>query len=169
MTEHITPDSGTFQEQKKRSTFLTVLCILTFIASGYAISVQVWHLFTKEQQVAKAQEQAALMESSASQIPDGFWKEFTTASVDFAIFSAENTTFGLIGLFCALISLTGAILMWNFKKEGFYIYTIINLIALFLPMIFIGVNPFTIVITSVIGIITLLFIILYGVNLKHMS
>ena len=75
-----------------------------------------------------------------------------------------GTGYFLIVLALALASLYGAIMMWKLKKMGFYLYSGANVITLVVPMIMAsGKFP-------VFGlVITALFIILYGLNLKHLK
>jgi len=68
------------------------------------------------------------------------------------------------GLFKSIIlivllagSLYGAIQMWKLQKLGFYIYAAANVILLIISF---GIFPL---------IFTALFIVLYGLNLKHMA
>jgi hypothetical protein len=67
-------------------------------------------------------------------------------------------------LFMALsaVSLVGAIRMWKMHRDGFFIYTISQIIILFIPVIWLGWNAF-----SVTGaIFTVVFVVGYGMNWK---
>lgn len=70
-----------------------------------------------------------------------------------------------IGLLCVF----GAFLMWQLKRTGFYLYTVATLIAIITPIALMGGNILTLINTFAAGFFGLLFIILYGVNLKHMK
>ena len=94
------------QTTNQRPTFLTVLCILTFIASGLGL------LFGLIGLVA-----AGAIESFSQYLPVG---------VDGGIFKSVIT----LALIAA--SLFGAIQMWKLKKLGFYIYSAANVILLIL-------------------------------------
>ena len=66
-----------------------------------------------------------------------------------------------------LLTLTGAILMWNLKKTGFYLYVagIIVLVAAPLTMgKLVGAIGATII-----GFVGVVFIVMYAVNLKQMD
>jgi len=58
------------------------------------------------------------------------------------------------------LSLTGAIRMWKFHRDGFFIYSISQIIILFLPVVWINWNAFSVVN----AIITIVFILGYGWN-----
>jgi len=94
------------QTTNQRPTFLTVLCILTFIATGLGL------LFGLIGLVA-----AGAIESFSQYLPVG---------VDGGIFKA------IITLVLVAASLYGAIQMWKLKKLGFYIYAGANVIMLIL-------------------------------------
>jgi len=91
------------QSTNQRPTFLTVLCILTFIGSGLGL------LFGLIGLVA-----AGAIESFAEYLP----------GVSGGIFKS------IISLVLVAASLYGAIQMWKLKKLGFYIYAAANVILL---------------------------------------
>jgi len=128
--------------QTQRPTFLTVLCILSFIGSGLATLLFLISLVAA----------GAIMDFMGS---NPGMPEVSTGS---------GTMFFLVSFILALGSLTGAILMWNLKKTGFYLYVAANVVAIFTPLMFSTGN---------IGwfglVITVLFIVLYGLNFKHME
>lgn len=69
----------------------------------------------------------------------------------------------LVGsLILSLATLFGAIQMWKLKKMGFFIYTGASVIGIILPIVFTGFSVFTLVINAA-------FIVMYYLNLKHMS
>lgn len=133
---------NTTTESGKRPTFLTVLCILTWINSG--LGALVFLLLT----VA-----AGVIAEALSSIPgmDGF------AEAGIAFFA--------LMLLLSVGNIVGAAMMWKLKKTGFYIYAACNVIAFILPMILIEGWPF-----SIMGLFWVaLFITLYGLNLKHLK
>jgi len=93
---------------KKRPTFLTVLCILTFIGSGLGL------LFSIIGVVA-----AGALSGIASKLPMS-----TVADV------GMGKSIAILVMYAG--SLFGAIQMWNLKKLGFFIYAIANIILLVL-------------------------------------
>jgi len=128
-------------QEEGRPTFLTVLCILTFIGSGLSA------LFLLIGLVA-----AGALTSWLGNIPG------------MGDMGGLGSGYLVIVLVLALASLYGAIMMWKLKKMGFYLYSGANVIALVVPIIMAS-GKF-----SFFGlIITALFIILYGLNLKHLK
>ena len=127
------------EDRKNRSVFLSALCILTFIGStasffGYFL--------------------ASVFFKKASEIIIKYsnWNSVETISpLYFTLFMALSA-----------ISLIGAIRMWKLHRDGFFVYTISQLILLFLPVIWIDWKSF-----SVTGaIFTVVFVGGYGLNWK---
>ncbi len=58
--------------------------------------------------------------------------------------------------------------MWNLQKQGFTIYTAATIIGLLFPLFFLGFNFMSIMALGMGGFFGVLFIVLYGLNLKHM-
>lgn len=105
-----------------RPTFLTVLCILTFIGSGLSI---LGALITTIL--------SGLLEAVGAQIPS----ELSMLMPDTGMFA------GIILLLAAVASLVGAIKMWKLQKIGFIMYAgaqVVMLIAGFgvMALIFTG-------------------------------
>ncbi len=121
--------------ENKRPTFLTVLCILTFIGSGLGL------LFTLLGIIGTGAAGGLL-----SGIPGA--GSFTVAG---------SMSKLIISLLLIAVSLYGAILMWNLKKLGFFLYSGANVVLLILSF-----GVFSLIITAA-------FIVMYYVNLKYME
>lgn len=142
MAEAPTADASEQKPQQEgRPTFLTVLCILTFIGSGLtALSLLAFLLLA------------------------GAFSEMLSSIPGMGDIGGLGTGYFLIALLFAFVSLYGAIMMWKLKKMGFYLYSGANVLALFVPLVM-AAGKF-----SVFGlIITALFIFLYFLNLKHLE
>jgi len=63
------------------------------------------------------------------------------------------------------VSLTGAIRIWKLHRDGFYIYSITQIIILFIPVIWLDWNAFS----ATGAIFTAVFVVGYGINLKSMK
>jgi hypothetical protein len=140
-----------FEPKKRRPTFLTVLCILTFIGSGFSIlSNAMWIFMGKYMasmqmsgpfQTEQMQETIRIMGETAS------WKY-------------------LILVLLYLTSLMGAIFMLYLKKLGFHLYTAAQVLLLFLPSLLIF-KQFKPDLYSL--FFTVLFIVFYGIHYKFMT
>ena len=127
------------ESKPSRTSLLSALCILTFIGStagfiGYFL--------------------ASVFFDKASQLIIKYSNWSSTDAISPLYFT----------LFMALsaVSLTGAIRMWKLHRDGFFIYSIAQIILLFLPVVWLGGNYF-----SVVGaIFTIVFIGGYALNWK---
>lgn len=129
-------------EPKKRPVLLTVLCILTFIGSG--LSILFW-LFAI--------------------IGLGSLLGFLGKIPGFGVGGGESTIITpIIFLLLGVLLLISAIMMWKLKKTGYFLYILIKVLGIILPIILLGA-------LFKIGslIIPVIMIILYGLNLKAMS
>ena len=81
---------------------------------------------------------------------------------------AHGKEIATMNLVLSLISLLGAILMFNLRRIGFFLYTAAQILMLFVMPYFAGFGFLTLVQMTLSGIVTLAFIIMYAVNLKHM-
>ena len=111
------------QSVVERPSFLTVLCILTFIGSGLGV------LFSLLAVVGMG----ALMGSLGA---------FGTAF-------AGGTTYMIVSLLMAGASLFGALQMWKLQKTGFMIYAGAAALGIIMPIVFgLGFSFFTLVING---------------------
>jgi uncharacterized membrane protein YqjE len=128
-------------------TLLKVLCVFSFIGSGlgflsYGIIGLVHGYFSTNTMLIADEQNRQLIEM--------------LLSAGRLFFFANAALYGL--------SLAGAILIWQFRKLGFHLYTTSQLVLLLLPMIFIKGFP----VTGVSIFLTLLFVWAYSGFLKIM-
>lgn len=157
-----------------RPLFLKVLCILTFIGSGYGIINSAVTFF-------KADEIANIVKQVKTQMNDDLKRknERNPDKVNFlnkimanasSMSSPENLRKTSIGnCITSLLGLLGALLMWNLRRVGFYIYTLGTLISIILPFYMFGSNFLTNISAGFLGFIGILFVIFYAMNLKSMK
>lgn len=161
-----------FEENKmKRPTFLTVLCILTFIGSGWGVLSQLFSFFTAGMVDSSVQmeQYSNMVENMENSGTASFLSGFLSSTQEvLSATMAHAKEIAIISLVLSLLSLCGAILMFNLKRIGFYCYTVAQILMLFVTPFFAGFSM--IVITGMIfsAIFTVLFIILYSLNLKYM-
>lgn len=159
------------QTPAQRPTLLTVICILSFIAGAFSLWNGYRSAFTDAPQQA-VEEARVKMEEAQAQLGDAnmpLMQEMLDSAITLAEKAAENAKqmgYGEIAL--ALLSLFGVWNMWNLKKMGFWIYLVATVSGLVMPMMFLGGGLMTIIGLGFSGLISVVFIILYAVNLKHM-
>jgi hypothetical protein len=147
----------------KRPTFLTVLCILTFIGSALALVSAIYGYFT-------ISASAAAFDTNMSQVQGmdqtgmmGELQETMNKAVENAL---PNF---IIGVVSSLLCLFGAIQMWKQLKMGFYIYCVGELASPIAGFI-LGAGGLIGSAGAIVGlVIAVVWVILYAVNLKHMK
>lgn len=153
-----------------RTTFITVLCVLTFVGSGYSLvsSIITMQLAGKFEQL---NEQTVNKEIKSSGTEKG--NEFAEKMINDSkeMLKKENVIKLNIGNIVAnLLTLAGAILMFRMNKRGFWLYLAGIIIWIGTPLALFGVNSVPGIISAVgQGIVGVLFVVMYAFNLKEMN
>lgn len=133
-----------------RSSFLTVLCILTWVGSGLSI---IYHAYMY---VLTAQAANIIGRFGANDSMSWFLLSY------------------LIGIFAPFFTIIGALLMWKLKRIGFFVYAVGQLVPLAYSIYFalgvtkaMGAGFFFVAIVP--NIIQIGFLIMYGTRLFEMK
>ncbi len=159
-------------QAKKRPTFITVLCILSLIGSGGFGLLQPLYQYvtfdkTYPEKVAQIEDGIEKMEDAG--MDSGFFYDMAVNSLVALEKTSENLgPMTAANVVFALLSLLGIFLMFRLKKNGFYLYSVVNLFWMIVPIYFIGFEM-GMMMLGFGAFVTILFIILYAVNLKHME
>ncbi|MDD3280255.1 MAG: hypothetical protein PHC83_01630 [Bacteroidales bacterium] len=140
--------------KNKRPAFLTTLCILTFIGSGFSLLSQIFSY-------AYYDKIPDMMINMAGIIGGQYGKMY----LDLAeTFSSMPPYYFLLLAVVYFLSITGATLMILLRKIGFHIYTISQLLVIGLPLLILHA-PFNI------GnlLLALAFVLFYARYLKIMK
>jgi len=129
-----------------RPTWLSVLCILTFIGSGIS-SVSFLMVYLSYE------EALPMMEEIGSMVPG------------MELLATAGKNFFLTGFFLYFFSVMGANLMWRLQKIGFHFYVASQALLIFLPVFYI--KGFPLPVYEV--VITAGFIFFYSRFLKLMA
>lgn len=160
-----TENPSFLDEPKKIPEMINVLSILTFIWSGISILFSLWG-FAK----AKSSYEAATT-MDMDKMP-GFFKNMMGSDyIEKARLAYENRVpLLLLGIIGCVLCIYGAMQMRQLKKNGFYIYTIGEIVVpIITAAIFMGMSTLTGT-GSMIGLcIYVLFIVLYATQLKYMK
>lgn len=160
------------ENQSKRPQFLTVLCVLSFICVGLMIIIAVMGeiMNTPENMQQQIERVREVSPAQADQMEANYLKQQE---------SVMGKIQNYILILMELVSLVGVIMMFNLKRVGFYIYAAIEILPYSL-MIFSSqdssvdmggqfgagaVKAFMIIFV----LIDLAFVVMYGLNLKHMK
>lgn len=164
-------NTGTMSAPPARPTLLTVICILSFIAGAWGVIGGIMSLTSHndEQALIEAQQK---MEEAKAQLGDqanGVVGNMMDSGMEVAQKATENAKpIGISNILLSLISLFGVWQMWNLRKSGFWLYVVAAIGALAVPLVFLGGGMMAIMSVGFGGLISIVFIILYGVNLKYM-
>ena len=151
------------QNQFQRPTFLLVLCILTFIGSGWGTLSNLFSVFT-----------AGLTDSSMQNGMDQGGDSAVLSDILSSTMASLQATFvhakeiAVINLVLSVISLLGAILMFQLRRIGFYFYTAAQILMLFVLPYFAGFNFMVLAGMLFSAIFAVIFIVMYALNLKYM-
>ena len=155
----------------ERPTFLTVLCILSFIMGLWGIWSGIQGAFTDKPQ-RDLEEARSEMEKAMDELGDNS-SEMVVSMMESGLVMAETAAaeavpLGYISMLTSALSLLGVWMMWNLRRNGYWLYILAGVIGLVLPFIFLGFSTLALISLGFGAFITILFIVLYGLNLKHM-
>lgn len=176
--ETITTVTAEFEApaQKKRPTFLTVICILSFIGCALAFLAGIYNIIqnTPEHRAESIEKIRTLNPAMADQMEEN-------------MIAMQESAYGQVAPYLSfvylLISFLGVLMMWKLNKKGFYIYLVGELLPYVFMLIFsketmammsggagggFMQTVFMVTITLMV-LFDIAFIVMYGMNLKHMK
>jgi hypothetical protein len=142
----------------KRPAFLTILCLLSY--TGIAIQLikncyVILYDFNLDQSIQDVDSPVSTDSNSISGI---------------IAFQRYAGWMGMIGIVCALLCFRGVRMMWQLRKNGFFIYSAGEIIPLIAGMIFMGPTIyFTGYMASFMFAVPFCFIALYLTTVRYMS
>ncbi len=154
-----------------RPTFLTVLCVLTFIGSGMGIFNSFSSYSNAEMTVGITNEvMDKAMDDVEDQIDDEDGSAFLSkimGSVSEGLTVENVKNLGIANGISSILTLIGAILMWSLDRKGFWLYIFGTAVAIIAPvMIYEGILG--IMAGGGAALIGIIFSVLYFLNLKHL-
>lgn len=159
--------------RSRRPDFLTVLCILTFLGSSFGLINAVTNYINADvltelgkEGIEKSKEQVnSELSGSEHKIAD---KVLSGASAMLDPVKLKQNY--LLSFVSNLLTLAGGFLMFRLRKTGFWLYVAGTAILVVTPVVIFGAsNILSLGIMLGYGVIGILFIILYYLNLKHMA
>ncbi len=149
-------------EPVMRPKFLTVLCILTYIGSAFVFISAIYTFFTVEASAAMIENMGEIPGGDPMGMMGGMQEAMRLAVVN----KVPNV---LIGTLCPLLCVFGAMQMWKLKKMGYFIYVAGEVIPAIAGFILGGGGMFGSMGAAVGLIIALIWVVLYGLNFKHLK
>lgn len=159
------------ETEKKLPPFLKVLCILTFVGAGFGILGAIYAMFMQEFTLRMLENSNGVYQNNP------FLAAFDNSAYISALKKWGQIS-NLLALLGSALCLFGALMMWKLKKNGFFLYVggqILPFIGMYGLMG--GLMPnssgplagFAVIGQVVAIIFPLGFIIMYGVNYKHLK
>lgn len=156
-----TNDAGT---PAKRPTFLTVLCILSFVGVAFSLIGGIMNYFTYSTLASAGDAFSNLGGTEGEQMNQAMNAMSDMLGLDYG----KMATAAIIQALLNIPILIGVLMMWKQKKTGYFVYAAFELIQPLIPL-FLGLGLAG-GIMAVVGLIfAIVFIVLYGLNMKHMS
>jgi len=143
--------------EKKLPSFLKVLCILSYIGCGLAFIMGLYNLFTFQSQIDAMK---------------GFGGMFGGSELGDALDALikYGQVYYIINIVATILCFVGVLMMWKLKKTGYYIYIIGEIAPAIASFALLGGFGALGTMAMVAGLIfPIAFIVMYGLNLKHMS
>jgi hypothetical protein len=139
-------------KKPSRPDGLSVLCILSFIGSGFSFfsSIMVFWLYPTFLEIVGSDEFAQFPSLDSNMLLD--------------FLQSAGKIYFLISAILYLISVTGVYFMWKLKKKGIHFYAIAQISLVILPLIFISTNLSVLPNLIIVGA----FIFMYSRHLKIM-
>lgn len=156
-------------EKEQRPAFLTVLIVLTWIAVGLAVIGSLNTLMNSGSSSDQIEEGMAAFDAFPNNDPA--WSGFIDDTREFLVYSLDNMmSIQLWTLVFYLIEGFAALLMFNLKKNGFWLYLACQIGFLGITFAFYPSGNIMTTLSIVTNlIVSLIFIFLYGLNLKHLT
>ena len=163
-----------FDRIPERPQFLKILCILTFIGSGYLICSGLYSYFNAERNArliveVKINDTSNLKKDSRKRNRPPVFVQNILKEVQKSM-TPDNIKKDSLGkLLSGLCCIIGALLMWNLKRNGYYLYIFGVILGIATPFYLFGNNSYVILTSIFTGFVGVLFIIFYGMNIRSMK
>ena len=183
MNNHLTMEQITTNEidsqEPQRPVFITVLCILSFVVSAYALysaaisSIQANLLqdFSKLEQTMDSA--MALSNNDSIVSPQQEAAQNISKNImkhTFSGLTSDNIYKAALANFCyGLLTLFGALLMWRLRKIGYWLYLVGILISIVAPVAIYGTGNWIGLFTTIgMGLLGITMVVLFTINKKHL-
>lgn len=170
--DEVVLDEVTEEVNNKRPVFLLVLCILTWFWSGVvSIGGGISSILMHDKRIEEYKQSREVFNNQQG-ISEGeeIFRGFTNNILDSAdSFIEHSQTLNYITVLTGVLCVLGAFLMFKLKRIGYYVYVVSTLFFIIAPIYLVGNNLLAISTTIFYGFFGLVFIILYGVNFKHLK
>jgi hypothetical protein len=164
-----------FEDEKpKRPNFLVVLAVLSYISIGLGLLATLFTLISGPSSIEQIEQEEAQLYESIQQMEEAGMDDIvqifeTSAQQAVYINNEVFYSFNILNLISLILGFMGVFLMMKLKKVGFHLYVAYSLLPIIISYALIPMNLIigASIITAV--ILSAIFCVLYGLNLKHME
>jgi hypothetical protein len=161
--------SSTVFVKPKRSAFLTVLCILTFLGSAYGIFAGLL-AYSKGPQISKAsKEQRAKQVAKPDASKQSEFDKKMEGEIAMFMDAEKIKQNALASIIANAITFIGAFLMFRMNSTGFWVYVLGTVGGVVAPLVIFGHNSLANIFAYGSGFVGLIFIVMYAFNLRDMK
>lgn len=156
--------------KNKRGKTLQVLCILSWIAIGWSFISIAWQAFEGPLTEEQMEEEKYEALSQISEDSPQFAIKLVEESIELGeVFNENFWPLLSINLLIVLVGFAAVFMMYRLRRAGFYVYILYSLMPLGVSMTYFSGFSITVWGLVLSGLISTLFIILYGAQLNKMS
>ncbi|HSR39307.1 MAG TPA: hypothetical protein VLL95_10370 [Phnomibacter sp.] len=161
--------STTVFVKPKRTTFVTVLCILTFLGSAYGIFAGLL-AYSKGPQISRAnKEQRAKQESKPGTRKESEFDKKMDSEIAMFMDAEKIKQNAVASILTNAITFIGAFLMFRMNSKGFWVYVLGTVGGVIAPLVIFGHNSLANIFAYGSGFVGLIFIVMYAFNLRDMK
>jgi hypothetical protein len=160
----------------KRLRFFTILCVVAVMVNGFSLIKNAMTYMNPQDEATLLVQQVKENKAKAQGYAIDSASQKSVANMEQALDNLQgNCTPAIIqkisvyGGISAFICLLGISLMWQFKSRGFHLFIIGTIIGTLAPFFLLGSSWFSLAIAVFSSIFWLIFIGLFGSNLKYMD
>ena len=165
-------ETSAVSSPKKRPDFLTVICILTFIGSGFGIINNVTNYLNADVLTEIGKQAIDQNREKVDSESSGEGKKLADQMMSGASAMMDKKKLKqnyLLTVLSNIMTLAGALLMFRLRKSGYWLYVAGIVVLVATPLVIFGTgNLLSMSITMLFAVIGILFIILYSLQLKHL-
>ena len=165
-------ETSAVSSPKKRPDFLTVICILTFIGSGFGIINNVTNYLNADVLTEMGKQAIDQNREKVDSESSGEGKKLADQMMSGASAMMDTKKLKqnyLLTVLSNIMTLAGALLMFRLRKSGYWLYVAGIVVLVATPLVIFGTeNLLSMSITMLFAAIGILFIILYSLQLRHL-
>ena len=152
----------------KRPVFLSALIWLSFLGEGFGLLLVILSFRFSSRHSAEMLDMNMEF-SSNSELPAQY-QNIISSFMDFWIVQHDQFfSIHFSRIILLLISLFGVYLMYNLKRNGFYIYTVAQVLLVAVPFLFVAENPIGQIMASLQFFVVGLFVFMYATQVKYLN